>query len=259
MNQKYLAGLSSDMDSKEDIVYFEATPENIAAFLFQHQYAQLSAIGTVDEKTFLTARMGFIDTCPDQQYLSQEILPVYSKVQMEMIPAPRLKTVSKELAFREPCLMPDWNYLRWDGYSDHKYQAVLSGEGLLSLEWDGKKLPLELQVRSYYNNGGLALLLKDWSNGEPEAWEDLTTNIGSVKKNCAFININHLGKDILPWIEQNGLGTPTGRVQRSGFVEYPEYEFDAKRLAELDDYGYQTYAQRLEKIEQPKKMRGKER
>ena len=33
MNQTYLQALSSDMDSREDAVFFEATPENIAAFL----------------------------------------------------------------------------------------------------------------------------------------------------------------------------------------------------------------------------------
>ncbi len=32
MNQKYLQGLSTNMDGSEDAVFFEATPENIAAF-----------------------------------------------------------------------------------------------------------------------------------------------------------------------------------------------------------------------------------
>ena len=120
MNQKYLSGRSSDMEGIEDTVYFEATPENIAAFLIRHQYAQISAIGTIDEKTYLTAQMGFIDVCPDQQYLAQKILPIYSKAQMGIIPAPPLKTVSKEQVLEEQCPVPDWNYPRWDGYSDRK-------------------------------------------------------------------------------------------------------------------------------------------
>lgn len=63
MNQKYLQGLSSNMESPNEAVFFEATPENITAFLMQHQWAQMSAIGTVDDRSFLTARMGLIDTC----------------------------------------------------------------------------------------------------------------------------------------------------------------------------------------------------
>ena len=37
MNQKYLQGLSSNMESPNEAVFFEATPENITAFLMQHQ------------------------------------------------------------------------------------------------------------------------------------------------------------------------------------------------------------------------------
>ncbi len=242
MNQKYLQGLSSDMNSANDVVYFEATPENISAFLARHQGAQMSAIGTVDDKSFLTTRVGFIDVCPDQQYLTQKLLPVYSKVQMGGIPVPPLKTVPREVALAEDCPRPDWNYLRWEGYSDKKYQDICSGKGLLDLCWHGEKVSLELQVRSYYNAGRLALCLVDWTSGEPEPWDSLTTNLGvPVEKDCAFINVNNLGGGILPWIEENGLGKPTGHSERSGFVEYPEYCFDAERLQELDDYGYQEY------------------
>ena len=100
MNQKYLQGISSDMEGLEDAVFFEATPENISAFLVQHWLAEMSAIGTVDEKTFLTARMGLIDTCPDQEYLAQKLLPVYSKIQLGEIPTPPLETVPKEVRLR---------------------------------------------------------------------------------------------------------------------------------------------------------------
>ena len=107
MNQKYLQGLSSNMESPNEAVFFEATPENITAFLMQHQWAQMSAIGTVDDRSFLTARMGLIDTCPDQAYLLQKLLPIYAKVQMGDIPVPKLKTVPKEIALAEKCPKPD--------------------------------------------------------------------------------------------------------------------------------------------------------
>ena len=32
MNQKYLQGISSDMENLDSVVFFEATPENISAF-----------------------------------------------------------------------------------------------------------------------------------------------------------------------------------------------------------------------------------
>lgn len=242
MNQKYLQGLSSNMESPNDAVFFEATPENITAFLMQHQWAQMSAIGTVDDRSFLTAKMGLIDTCPDQAYLSQKLLPIYAKVQMGDIPVPELKTVSKEIALAEKCPKPDWNYLRWEGYSDKKYQDILSGKALLEMSWMGEKTSLELQVRSYYSGGNLALLLVDWSQGDPQPWGDLSVNLGkSIAKDCAFIDVNNLGNDILSWIEKNGLGSPTGRNEQSGFVVYPEYRFNPERLKELDDKGYAEY------------------
>ena len=82
MNQKYLQGISSNMESVDDAVFFEATAENISAFLFQHGRAIMSAIGTTNEITFLTARMGIIDVCPDQEFLVKELLPIYAKIQM---------------------------------------------------------------------------------------------------------------------------------------------------------------------------------
>lgn len=231
------------MDGREDAVCFEATPENISAFLMQHRWAQMFAIATMDNRSFLTANTGFIDICPDQEYLIQKLLPVYSRVQMGELPVPELKTVPRELALAAECPRPDWNYLRWDGCSDKKYQSILSGEGLLELFWFDENVSLEVQVRSYYNAGKLALLLVDWTGGEPEEWGALTTHLGlPVQKDCAFVDVNNLGDGILPWIEKNGLGKPTGRKERSGFVEYPEYHFDPKKLQELDALGYQEYS-----------------
>lgn len=99
MNQKYLQGISSDMENLDSAVFFEATPENISAFLAQHRWAHMAAIGTIKDQSFLTARMGLIDTCPDQEYLAKKILPIYAKVQMGDIHAPKLKTVQKRLLF----------------------------------------------------------------------------------------------------------------------------------------------------------------
>lgn len=262
MNQKYLKAASSDMNGPEDAVFFEATPENIAAFLAQHPWAEKGAVVTTDDRALLTTRMGFIDVCPDQRFLAEELLPIHARVQMGEIPAPPLKTVSKETALAEKCPRPDWNYLRWNGYSDKKYQGICSGEALLELPWHGETVSLELQVRSYYNGCQLALMLVDWSEGEPEPWGDLTVNLGaSMEKNCAFVDVNDLGESILSWIEKNGLGKPSGRSQCSGFVTYPEYRFDPKRLLELDDYGYQEHSRRHDIANRPRQQKksGQER
>lgn len=262
MNQKYLQGLASDMAGASSAVFFEATPENIAAFLMQHQAADLSAIGTADGRTFLTARTGFIDVCPDQEYLIKTLLPIYSKVQMGIAPVPPLKTVPKSVAASEECPRPDWNYLRWEGCSDQKYQDILSGKFLLGLPGQEETVSMEVQVRSYFNACKLALELVDWSSGEPESWGHLTVNLGiPMEKDCAFVDVNNFGTGILAWIEKNGLGKPTGRIHRSGFVEYPEYRFDAGRLKELDEYGYQKHSQRYDVANRPphQKKNGQER
>ena len=96
------------------------------------------------------------------------------------IPVPKLKTVPKEIALAEKCPKPDWNYLRWEGYSDKKYQDILSGKALLEMSWMGEKTSFELQVRSYYSGGNLALLLVDWSQGDPQPWGDLSVNLGKI-------------------------------------------------------------------------------
>ncbi len=101
-------------------------------------------------------------------------------------------------------------------------------------------------MRSYYNDGNLALMLADWSQGEPEPWGDLTVNLGcSVGKGSAFIDTNNLGVEILTWIKKNGLSKPTSRIERSGFAVYPEYRFYPEKLKELDDNGYAEYTNLL--------------
>ena len=139
MNQKYLQGLSSIWKVQTKLSFFEATPENITAFLMQHQWAQMSAMELWTTDLFLTARMGLIDTCPDQAYLLQKLLPIYAKVQMGDIPVPKLKTVPKEIALAEKCPKPDWNYLRWEGYSDKKYQEYSQRKGSFGNVLDGRK------------------------------------------------------------------------------------------------------------------------
>lgn len=259
MNQKYLQGCSSQMKNLDEVVFLEASPENITAFLYKHRMAKESLITTVDDKPFLTARMGLIDVCPDQDFLLKQLNPIYVLVETEEIPAPELKTVSREVAESEPCPRPDWNYLKWDGYSNEQYAAVISGESLLDWKWDDDVYKMELKVSSYMYGGNLAIEMVDWTDEEPEDWGTLTVNLPEeLEKDCAFVDVNNLGEEILPWLRKNGLAKPTGRIMRSGYVEYPEYRFNAGRLQELDPQGYAEYSKQFDRPEKGENSSRKE-
>ncbi|XOQ45090.1 MAG: DUF4332 domain-containing protein [Clostridium sp.] len=244
MNQKYLCGVAINGQKEETLAYFEATPENVAAFLCAYPSYRKIAVCTTDGKPFLTVDLGLRVTIPDQKYFYEKLMPILHPIQQGEAEAPKLKTVSKGIAEAEPCPKPDWNYLHWDGYSDEKYQSILNRTALLDLSWRGEKLSLEIQVRYYYTNGNLAVLFVNWSRDTPGMLESLTVNSRChTKKDCSFINVGFWGKEILPWIEKNSLGHPTGRIERYGFVTYPEYHFNMEKLRELDEQGYQMYAQ----------------
>ena len=64
---------------------------------------------------------------------------------------------------------------------------------------------------------------------------------GKREKDCAFIDTNHNGQEILVWIIRNGLAVPAGRYGRSGYCSYPEYRFKETLLREIDPKGYEDY------------------
>lgn len=88
------------MESPNEAVFLKRLPK-------YHSIFNAAPMGTnvchwnCGRPIFLTARMGLIDTCPDQAYLLQKLLPIYAKVQMGDIPVPKLKTVPKEIALAE--------------------------------------------------------------------------------------------------------------------------------------------------------------
>ncbi len=192
--------------------------------------------------------MGLIDTCPDQEYLAQKLLPVYSKIQLGEIPRRRWKQCQKRWRLRRKCPRPDWNYLRWDGYSDEKYRGIINGSALLKLPHYGKKVPLELQVRSYYSGGNLALLLVDWSDDYPEPWGICRSIWDTLWKRTVPLWMSTIwARRSCPGSRKTAWGPPQGGPSKSGFVTYPEYRFHADRLRALDDYGYQEYSERYDR------------
>lgn len=68
--------------------YFENTADNIARFVMQNQTKDCVVTDEVDNLVCSTL-MGFIDRCPDQKYLGNELLPAITKYQLdgkELIP-----------------------------------------------------------------------------------------------------------------------------------------------------------------------------
>lgn len=66
-----------------------------------------------------------------------------------------------------------------------------------------------------------------WNDGEPSLWNVLTVNLNSLpSKNCAYIDVNNNGEEILAWIKRNKLAVPTGRCNgrkiKNGFRTVPD-------------------------------------
>lgn len=107
----------------------------------------------------------------------------------------------------------------------------------------GTTHPIQLEVATY-SEGNLAITMTTWSSGVPEPWNILTVNLeGRRKKDCAFIDTNNNGAEILTWIIRHGLGVPTGQAQQSGYCVYPEFHFRPDILRQIDPDGYDNYLQ----------------
>lgn len=119
-------------------------------------------------------------------------------------------------------------------------------ERQLELNKYGRNNLITLKVASYME-GNLAIQMISWEDGFPEPWNTLTVNLdGMRKKDCAFIDINNNGKEILAWIIRYGLAVPTGVWKNSGYCSYPEYRFKESVLHEMDPEGYEEYLTCLE-------------
>ena len=163
MNQKYLMGIAAEGGQA---VVFEAKASNVAAFISQNRMAPELLICTLDYKMFLTARRGMIDMCPDRKFLVQELLPVLVPMQTGQVQDMPLVLVPRESVQDEECPQPDWNYLRWDGYDNEKFEKIMDGSVLLNYEFLGETIPMELRIGQYEDGGGLALEQVSWEEKE---------------------------------------------------------------------------------------------
>lgn len=96
---------------------------------------------------------------------------------------------------------------------------------ILNKYW--KAHPMTFNIDTYIQNGNLYVGLITHEEGYPEPWSDLTVNLGvKCKENCAYIDTNNNGNEIIEWLVENKLGVPTGHMRPSGFCVYPEFEFN---------------------------------
>ena len=81
---------------------------------------------------------------------------------------------------------------------------------------------VEIRKQKYYDNKNLAIDLFDPVEGP---FARLTVNLGvKLPENMAYVDTNNC-RWAEEFIEENGLGKPTGDFGASGYCVYPLYEF----------------------------------
>lgn len=97
---------------------------------------------------------------------------------------------------------------------------------LILNRWGEHKIVLD--IGKYVNNGNLAIsMIVELEEDYYEPWSTLTVNLSKkCAPNCAFVDTNNNGDEVVDWIIANKLGRPTGRMEVSGWCFYPEFEFD---------------------------------
>lgn len=115
---------------------------------------------------------------------------------------------------------------------------------MLTLNKYGAVHPMSFKLATYVENGNLYVGLITHEEGYPEPWSDLTVNLGvKCEPNCAFIDTNNNGDEIVDWLISMQLGHFTGRMEASGWCLYPEIKFDMDKLMQhvTEDYREASY------------------
>ena len=75
-----------------------------------------------------------------------------------------------------------------------------------------------IDIQQYMDTGNLYIGLGCFEDGYPEPFGDLTVNLGDVTPNyCSYVDVNNM-PNAEKFIKDNGLGSFTGFVKRSGYV-----------------------------------------
>ena len=102
---------------------------------------------------------------------------------------------------------------------------------MINLHAWGKTHPIEFQFDNYVDNGNLYVGMITTEDGWHEPWSSLTVNLGvKCADNCAFIDTNNNGPEIINWLLENNLGKLTDREMPSGWCRFLEFEFNMEEL-----------------------------
>lgn len=101
--------------------------------------------------------------------------------------------------------------------------------------WNNKPMVGYFTIHKYWYNGRTCVKIRakeKLSENFFEPFCDVTVNLPNAElssDNLVFLDVNNA-----PWLEQfmidNGFGMPTGRFRTSGFVNYPLYLCDMKKI-----------------------------
>lgn len=101
----------------------------------------------------------------------------------------------------------------------------------INLNKYGEDHPILFYTDQYSENNNLYVGMVTMEDGYPEPWGDLTVNLDmKCDKNCAFIDTNNNGPEIIKWLLANKIATPTGVRRSSGYCLYTEVEFNMENL-----------------------------
>lgn len=107
---------------------------------------------------------------------------------------------------------------------------------------NGSIMQMELNLAYYVHNRTLAVAFYEQGHGRNEEYWMLTCCLDDAPgKNRAFLDVNNLGEQVVDDLEAAGFGTRTGRSAKSGYVTYPEFEFDAEVLKAYSNREYVQY------------------
>ena len=81
--------------------YFENTPSNIANFIVQNSRNVCVVTNTADTLILNSTVEGFVDRCPNQKYLLEELLPVLIPLQTGDVKPQEIEFIETEYCYEQ--------------------------------------------------------------------------------------------------------------------------------------------------------------
>ena len=109
--------------------------------------------------------------------------------------------------------------------------------------------PLSLQI-GVYRNGELAIRAMTHKYGYPEPYGNITVNMDTDEQhfeldNCAYIDVENMGKELVDTLIKENLGELTGKgievTSTFGTIVFPEFKFNKEKLIEFDEDNVEEY------------------